>query len=311
MVSPVPISLLNARLVYPTAYSISPLGYLLGNSKWTRPKLNSIFSTNLLLFQCSQINKWQLILPTLSPKSTVSSYTIVPSALFLPQYSFIFTLYYNFYCFVSFHLQRRSLRVRACLICLNPEHLAQCMLDYLYKEAVKWNESWAGSDPSAEKDFEAGKHILYWFLSTSQDRYLVTTPKASFLTLHFKHQSPESLLCIPDWWTSHHLKHQQSPEIKRVVNCTPEGIASLLCTFHWLRGTHKAVPKPNFKGASKCVTICPGGRNQKYLMDSTISFKKNVLVLSNKILPPDLYSLSAKINTTTKPHTCKILSMGL
>lgn len=54
-----------------------------------------------------------------------------------------------------------------------------CMLDYLYKEAVKWNESSTGSDPSAEKDFEAGKHILYWILSTSQDRYLVTTPKVS------------------------------------------------------------------------------------------------------------------------------------
>lgn len=98
--------------------------------------MNSIFSTNLLLFQCSQINKWQLILPTSSPKSTVPSYTIVPSALLLPQYSFIFILYYIFYCFVSFHLQRRSLRVGACRICLNPEHLAQCMLHYLYKEAV-------------------------------------------------------------------------------------------------------------------------------------------------------------------------------
>lgn len=33
------------------------------------------------------------------------------------------------------------------------------MLDYLYKEAVKLNKYWVG-DPSAEKDFEVGKHIL-------------------------------------------------------------------------------------------------------------------------------------------------------
>lgn len=44
---------------------------------------------------------------------------------------------------------------------------------------------------------------------------------------------------------------------------------------------------------------------------TTISLKKNVLVVSNKILTPDFYFPSVKMNTTAKLHTGKVLSMGL
>lgn len=47
VVLPVPVFLLNSRLIYPNClYNLSI--WILGNSRWLRPNLNSIFSTKLL-----------------------------------------------------------------------------------------------------------------------------------------------------------------------------------------------------------------------------------------------------------------------